>query len=199
MKNTFLKQKNRAFILPLTLLITTIILAVSTGITTILIKQMFFSRLARESTIAFYAADSGLACAQSIDDTYINQSTGLGIFQYDNDLLHIPQASLDSYNELRTSRGIPIIPTLANIRCGGMTFIGQASPIYEVTDYGSPVVGKTTTFNLTMDLGDGTYRCAQVIINKTPTFRQIISRGFSTCNVGASNFLERAVVNTTSI
>jgi hypothetical protein len=66
-----------------------------------------------------------------------------------------------------------------------------------VAEYGSPVEGRTTTFNLRMDLGDGTERCAEVTVNKTPTFRQIISRGFNTCNFGANNFIERAVINTT--
>jgi hypothetical protein len=48
-----------------------------------------------------------------------------------------------------------------------------------------------------MDLGDGTARCANVTVNKTATYRQIISRGYNTCDAGSSRFIERAVINVT--
>jgi hypothetical protein len=98
---------------------------------------------------------------------------------------------------MRTSRGIPIVPTLGDIKCATTPVFIEASSSMTVAEYGSPVEGRTTTFNLRMDLGDGTERCAEVTVNKTPTFRQIISRGFNTCNFGANNFIERAVINTT--
>ena len=190
-------DRKKAFILPLTLLITTIMLAISTGISTILVKQLFFSRLSRESHTAYYAADSGLACAIYIDDAYFNQATGIGIFEYNASGTPpvTPDDVLVSVNDLRTSRSIPNIPTLGDIKCATTPIFTVASSSISVTDYG--LTGKTTTFNLNMDLGDGTNRCAQVTVNKTATFRQIISRGFNTCNTGAVNFIERAVINTT--
>ena len=190
-------KMKRAFILPFTLLITTIMLAISTGISTLLVKQLFFSRLSRESHTAYYAADSGLSCAIYIDDAYINQPTGIGIFEYNASGTPpiTPDEVLVSVNDLRTSRGIPNIPTLADIKCATTPVFVVASSSISVTDYG--MIGKTTTFNLKMDLGDGNTRCAQVIVNKTSSFRQIISRGFNTCNTGAINFIERAVINTT--
>ena len=201
MKKIFFTQYKKAFILPLTLLITTIILAVSTGISTILVKQLFFSRLSRESHTAYYSADSGLACAVYVDDAYVDQSTGQGIFEYDPVVATgtWPTTVLASVNDARTSRGISAIPSLNDIKCATTPIFIVASSSMAVSDYivASVVVGRTTTFDLKMDLGDGTFRCAQVIVNKTPSFRQIISRGFNTCNFGANTFIERAVINTT--
>jgi hypothetical protein len=55
-----------------------------------------------------------------------------------------------------------------------------------------------------MDLGlaPGTttghlYRCAKVTVNKTPSFRQIISQGYAQCD-NPNGTVERAVVNTTA-
>ena len=199
MNKLFFTKQKRAFILPLTLLITTIILAVATGISTILVKQLFFSRLSRESHTAYYSADSGLSCAVYMDDAYIDQSTGQGIFEYDplDTSGTWNQVVLDSVNNARISRGISPIPTLNDIKCATTPVFVVASSSIAVSDYGAPAKGRTTTFNLSMDLGDGTIRCAQVTINKTATFRQIISRGFNTCNTSATNFIERAVINTT--
>lgn len=202
MKILLLKKHNKAFILPLTLLITTIILAVATGITTILLKQMLFSRLSRESHTAYYSADTGLSCAVYIDDAYINQSNGIGIFEYDpaDTSGTWSQLTLDSVNGARVARVIPVVPTLNNIICATTPVFNVASSSMATSTYLSSVglpIGVTTIFNLTMDLGDGTTRCAEVTVNKTATFRQIISRGFNTCNKGSSNFIERAVVNTT--
>jgi hypothetical protein len=204
MKNLFIKNKNRAFILPLTLLITTVILAVATGISSILLKQMFFSRLSRESLAAFYAADSGLACAIYIDDAYVDQATGIGIFEYDPTLGAgvWTQTVFDSVNDLRFSRGIPLITTVDNIKCATTPIFIVASSSISVSDFsstGGPADGRTTTFDYSMNLGDGTNRCATITINKTENYRQIISQGYNTCNKGSMNLIERAVINTTEI
>ena len=186
--------------MPLTMVVVTITLAVATGISVILVKEMFFSKVTRESNIAYYAADSGLACAIYTDDAYIDQVSGIGIFQY-NDLV-TPDATLASFNSIRSSRGIPTI-ALTNIKCATSAIFVPATTGYAVTNYSrtksdnSIESGKTTTFNLRMDLGDGTYRCARVVVNKTATFRQIISRGYNTCTTNSKVFIERAVINTT--
>jgi hypothetical protein len=190
-------HNRKGFILPLTLLITTIILAVATGITTVLTKELLFSKLSRESHMAYYSADSGLACALYIDDAYVDQSTGMGIFQHDDTTL--PQDVLNSVNTVRTERGIPNIPSIDDIKCASTPVFVVASSSISVTDYGTPVTGKTTTFTLRMDLGDSTYRCARVTVNKTATFRQIISRGYNTCDFSSPRLIERAVVNTTQL
>jgi hypothetical protein len=190
----------KAFILPLTLVIITITIAVTTGISIVLIKELYFSKLSRESNIAYYAADSGLSCGVYTDDAYVDQATGIGIFQYNDTIT--PTNTLASVNSYRASRGFPPL-TLNDIKCATSQIFNATSTGYTVTNYahtksnGTIDTGKTTTFLMTMDLGDGTTRCAQVVINKTATFRQIISRGFNTCNLTSSTLIERAVINTT--
>jgi hypothetical protein len=64
-------------VLPLTLIICVIILTISAGISIILAKELYFSRLSRLSQVAYYAADDGMMCATMIDDKYIDPDTGL--------------------------------------------------------------------------------------------------------------------------
>lgn len=201
LRNNLVRSK-QGFILPLTLVIVTITLVVATGVTTVLIKELYFSRVSRESSIAYYAADTALACAIYTDDAYVNTPTGLGIFPYDN--VVTPTDVLVSVNAARASRGLPAL-VLNDIKCA-------TSPVFDVTvsNYAvdsTPYVhtfsdsttetGKTSTFDMKMDLGDGTFRCASVTINKTFKFRQIIARGYNTCDLTSDRLVERAIINTT--
>jgi len=97
-------SKSRGFVVPFTLLISSIILTVSTAISLILVKELYFSRLSRESQFAYYAADNGLMCAIAIDDTYIDPDTGLGIFQ-SSDTTDAATV-LSKINAERTSQGL---------------------------------------------------------------------------------------------
>ena len=65
--------------------------------------------------------------------------------------------------------------------------------------------GQTSTYSVKADLGldpqdilgvRHLYRCAKVTVNKTPSYRQVISQGYSSCRQGVDT-VERAVVNTT--
>lgn len=185
------------FVLPLTLVICIIILTISAGISIILAKQLYFSRLERQSQLAYYAADNGLTCALTVDDHYLDTSTGIGIFEYGGPT---PQTVLNSVNTERAIRGYAPIQ-LADIKCA-TSLIFDSSTEYAVTDFshslpgGGTEAGKTTTFSMRMDLGDGTFRCARIIVNKTPTYRQIISRGFVSCATTGQIPVERAIVNT---
>ncbi len=202
---TLHKKKLKGFILPLTLVILAITLAVSTGISTILIKELFFSRVSRDSGLAYYTADEGLSCAIYIDDTYVDPATGLGIFQYNDPVT--PDVVLTAVNANRTSRGLTPIPAVTNIKCATSLVFDPAAGTsnYVVTAYSrqkadlSTENGKTTNFTMIMDLADGTTRCAKLTINKTATFRQIISRGYTTCDTQSPKFIERAVINTTEL
>lgn len=199
--NSYLKS-HRGFILPLTLIITTIIVTVSVGISILILKQILFSSLSRQTKVAYYAADDGVACATYVDDAYINQSTGLGIMPYSSSTSL--SDTLASVNDYRTNRAIANI-TLNDIKCGTTAILTSAANFTTLTpDYAyvksdaTIEYGKTSTFNMSMDLGDGTFRCASVIVNKTPTFRQIISRGYSSCTSGG-NRIERAIVSQTEL
>ncbi len=189
----------RGFVLPLTLIICVIILTVATGISIILAKELYFSKLSRLSQVAYYAADNGLMCAMAIDDKYVDPDTGLGIFQSSN--LTTSQMVLDKINLIRQSNGLGNL-ALTDIKCATSNIFVASSPTsYSVTPFThlTPNDGMQTSFSMRMDLGDGTFRCATVTIYKTAKFRQFISRGFASCNSTGAYPIERAIVSTTEL
>ncbi len=197
-----IKSKSKGFIVPMTLFITTIILTVVTGISIILAKEIFFGRIGRESKLAYYAADTAMSCAINIDEKYIDKDTGLGIFRYDTTT---EGEVLDKINQDRNDAGLANI-TLNDIKCATSQVFNTdtAGSSFSVSDFtrdvgGTVESGKKSTFKLKMDLGDTTYRCASVVVNKTATYRQIIARGFSSCNLSGNQVTERAIINTSEI
>jgi hypothetical protein len=196
MKKQLLKKfslvRMRGFVLPLTLIVCVIILTIATGISIILAKELYFSKLSRLSQVAYFAADNGLMCATMIDDKYVDPETGLGIFQY-NDLV-TSQMVLDKVNANRQANGQGTV-MLNDIKCATSEIFNSAVTEYAVTPYPEKN-GRTTTFKMKMDLGGGDYRCATVVINKSATYRQIISRGFAFCNSTLQYPIERAIVST---
>jgi hypothetical protein len=196
------KASTRGFVLPLTLVICVIILTISSGISIILAKELYFSRLSRLSQVAYYAGDDGMMCATMIDDGYIDPDTGLGIFQYTNSIT--PQSVLDKINANRAASGLPVL-ALNSIKCATSDIFNASQSGYAAgpavpaqTDAsGNPMY--TTSYSMSMDLGDGTQRCAQVTINKTSKYRQIISRGFASCLTTSVYRIERAIVSTTEV
>lgn len=207
MKYHYLNKKRgiRGFVLPFTLLICSIILSIATAISVILVKELYFSKVSRESQIAYYAADNGLDCAVTVDDTYVNPATGLGIFES----VSTTQASdvLAIVNEERQARGLTAI-TLSggnSIKCATSEIFNVSTNGFITQDFsrtnslGNVESGRTSIFTLHMDLGDGTERCAKVTVNKTSTYRQIISQGYTTCPGGVYPPIERAIVNETEI
>lgn len=203
MKNFFLHYHDkhgqkaiRGFVLPLTLILSIIILTISAGISIILAKELYFSKLSRQSQVAYYAADDGLMCALMIDDHYVDPTTGIGIFQY-NDLV-TASVTLANINAERISRGYDAL-SLNDIKCATSEIFNAAVSGYhtestEIRINDEPI--QATTFSMRMDLGDDTYRCATIVVNKTSTYRQIISRGFASCVTTGTIPVERAIVNT---
>ena len=192
-------KAKKGFVLPLTLIVCVIILTIATSISIILAKELYFSKLSRLSQVAYYAADNGLMCATMIDDQYIDPDTGGGIFQYNT--LVTSQDVLNKINSARTTQGLSAI-ALNDIKCATSDIFDATKTNFAVTSFsrtdsaGNPESGQTSTFNMRMDLGGGEYRCATVSVNKTSTYRQIISRGFASCDSVFSYPIERAIVST---
>lgn len=178
-----------------------IMLSISTSISVLLAKEMYFSRLTRLSQVAYYAADDGLMCATSIDDKFIDPDTGLGIFQYD--LTTTSQSVLGKINTARNAKGLSTL-ALSDIKCATAAPFDQVISELQLEQKPFLVGGVTqngvaTTFKMKMDLGGGEFRCADVTVNKTPTFRQIIARGFATCGPSVSGLtVERAIISTSA-
>lgn len=209
-----IKQKihTRGFILPLTLLVCSIILIISSGISTVLSKELYFSRISRESQLAYYAADDAMMCILMIDNQYIDPATGQGIFPYDSvaDPINSMQLTLNKVNLVRQSRGLNQL-NLNDIKCatvpvfnqldqnsGGSDFKVDATPFSHTFFGGQTETGRLSTLSMKMDLGNGTYRCAKVKVYKTAKYRQIIVRGFTSCD-NSRQPIERAIINTTEV
>ncbi|MBP6948619.1 MAG: hypothetical protein KBC41_03240 [Candidatus Pacebacteria bacterium] len=205
----------QGFVLPFTLLIAGIMLLISVSISTILIKQIYFSNLGRDSQTAYYAADNALTCVLAIEDTYTYGISG--IFPYDTTILtteaHLAnmQDKLNSINSLRALSQTPLkslAELVDEIRCAQSDIFNTAGDSqFTVADEDFILksetgvdleVGQTSSFNMKMRLSDGTYRCARVTVNKTATYKQIISQGFSRCDRPEGS-VERAIVFRTEI
>lgn len=199
---TFSRSVNRGFILPFTMLISTLVLLVSGSVLILLSKQLYFSKIYRQSQTAYYAADDAMMCALATDDSLIG-ADGLGIFPYStttDPMQHIND-TLEYLNLKRALDGVPAI-LLNDVICGqspiftGNSNFTVATETYKYTFGTLLEEGITITYNVRMPLADGTYRCAKVTVNKTPSFRQIISQGYAQCD-NPNGSVERAVVNTT--
>lgn len=209
MKNIFknkhhsLRRSAKGFILPFTMLISTLVLLVAGNVLVLLSKQLYFSKIYRQSQTAYYAADDAMACALAIDDTYIG-SDGLGIFPYSTttDPMEHINDTLTYVNLKRELDGLPLIPSLSDITCARSPIFDTPSNFtistttYIFINGSSTEEGVTVSYSMRMPLGDGTFRCAKVTVNKTPSFRQFVSQGYAQCD-NPNGTVERAVVNTT--
>ena len=205
--NMKIHHKQKGFILPFTMLISAIVLFITTGAMTLLSKQLYFSKLYKQSQVAYYAADDAVTCAIDIDDTY-QGSDGKGIFpnSTSTDPSTYMEGVLAYVNVNRQLANLPTIDSLNDITCAQSKLFDPSASDFSVSSttyehvtqtYGTEE-GKTSSYSMKMDLGDGTYRCAKVTVNKTPTFRQIIAQGYAQCD-NPNGTVERAVVNTTVI
>ena len=214
MKIIFLQLKNKiisaeGFILPLTMVLMTLILLVSLGITSIIIRQAKFSRIIKDSQVAYNAADMAVGCTTYIDNTFTNSSTTYGIFP--TNPLYYPLGAetaeitetINDINSGRTVRGVPLLPNSNAITCGGFKIFSPAesSIVYTAFTYTksdlTTEAGKTSTFNVKIPLTNGEFRCAKVILNKSPSFGQIVASGYSTCDTASASRVERVIVSST--
>lgn len=69
MKNIFYTKKDRGFAMLFTVLVVSIILTISLGISNITFKQGILSNLAKDSQISFYKADAAVECGMYADLT----------------------------------------------------------------------------------------------------------------------------------
>lgn len=208
----------RGFVLPFTMLISTLVLFIAAGSLTLLSKQLYFSKVYKQSQVAYYAADDAITCATAIDDTYI-ANDGMGIFTASTT---VPWDTYTNYvlayvNAKRAVEAIPPPPiTIDQIKCGQSAVFdplvsgySTSSNYYEHhytdpnTNLDAIELGVTSTYKMKMDLGVDPgnplvhlYRCAKVTINKSQSFRQIIAQGYAECD-NPNGTIERAVVNST--
>lgn len=163
---------SRGFVIPFSLMISTIILTISLGVSFILVKEISFSKINRDSLLAYYSADEALYCAKYLDTWYrdTTQPTPPNLFPLNSDTLN---ATLGIYGLNKD-----------NVTCDGST-LGDLS----IT--GCSGSGCITTYRMTMDLG-GSTRCANVTVDNS-TSPKYKATGYSNCST--SNTVERTVTS----
>lgn len=72
-------DKKPGYILAFTLIVVAVLLLMSLAVSRIIAKEMFFSRLVDNSRAAYFAADSGLECAQYLDSNIKDNITGVSL------------------------------------------------------------------------------------------------------------------------
>lgn len=179
---TSVKTTQKGFTLFVSLIVTSILLAVGFSIGNIILKQLSLSSSGRESQIAFFAADSGAECALYWDR---KDSNGL--------------SSLDSV--FATTSNAQHVTDV--VKCGaGFDNLGTISNVAFFN--GLDNLTATTTFYVNFNSRtDANYRaCAKVTVAKNGPFTVIESRGYNssmkgdtlgTCDVSAPRTVERGL------
>ena len=172
MKNTF--SNNQGFVLLFAVLISSVILAIGTGIFNISIKEITLSRSSRDSQFAFFAADAGAECAFFWDRKYF---------------LVPPYESLTAFPRTNAD---PVNPV--GVRCNNVDIVAQGTQLepdpqgWQVT---ADAVSATTNFKLFF--ADGS--CAKVQVSKTGSGASTVVRstGQSICAENDPRVVQRTI------
>ena len=169
------QKKNQGFTLLMAALVTSLLLAIGFSLFNLSLKQVTLSSLARDSQLAFYAADTGIECAIYWDYKY----SGNGV--------------TSAFATSTTAFGT--FPPTSGINCGGQDIAAQPwiiNPRDSLKAY--------TSFNLTFSPDP---YCATIQVQKTnisspfnpagPIQTIIESRGYNTCNITNPRRVERAI------
>jgi len=168
-KNRHATKKEGGYILLLTLLVISILLAVGFGIYDITQREVRLSSFLRDSGKALAAADRGAECA-----LYWDRSTGPLL----NGLPYTIFATGTNYTS----------PNLSNVNCDGINF----SAGWTVTK--TSATG-TTVFNL--PFADGT--CVDVTVIKAGNeSTTVIGDGYNTCNAALPRRTQREIAVSTN-
>ncbi len=138
MKN-FLKQKNKGFTLLFSVLIATLVVAISATIISIALRQTILSSTSRESQYAFYAANTALECAYYWDTTNNEDLGGKKVFA---------DRGIDSEFSINTSDGEASRVICANnniITGNGVDGAEGSGQVWEI-EYDGATIAKTTFY-----------------------------------------------------
>lgn len=171
----FYEQCSSGFTMLFAVLISGVLMAIGISIFNISLKELRLSSTARDSNLAFYAADTGRECAIYWDMVATSKLNSTG--------------ELFGFATSTESAG-QTISDIEQFACGSKIIAG------------TPFVSKLTdsaTTNFTVQLGDDedfTY-CADVSIQKNKNYTEgtsdtnIVSQGHNTCNMEDSVIVER--------
>ena len=188
--------QKKGFVLAFSLLISSIVLALAFGIFNILLKQIVLTGSAKDSQIAFYAADAGAECALYWD-THTSRTPTIDPDAFDLDNYKYSYTGIfaipSSYPDI--ALGYPEPNSVSNylVQAGNFS-CGQVMRGTPSTS-GNGVAAQT---RFEFDLIDGGKVCAKVLVEKGINVggsgydTRIQSRGYNDCGTG-SRRVERAI------
>ena len=179
-QNKYSKIHNAGFALLFASLIGSLVLAIGIAILGVTIKQITLASAGRESQHAFYAADSGVECANYLDRGGGNAACGVavgGVFA------GIGETSICDTNDEDVDN--PII-----YECLGKD-VEFDTPVQEY-DSDRGLIYMKNRFVVDDNVEENI--CIDVTVRKYEDESTTIdSRGYSTCNAGSYNRFERAI------
>lgn len=188
--NTSTSQHNTGFVLAFALLLSSVVLALAFGIFNILLKELVLTSSARDSQIAFYAADSGVECALYWDTHSEIGKDAQGSFATSSFSVASNGSTFRSGN-INTTTGAPIPKSPDAVRCMGAN----------VTNITIATTGTSATTGFTATLNNNPNVCSIIKIIKTPgqsIETTIQSYGYNRCDLDntSTRKVERAIVVT---
>lgn len=150
------RRASGGYILLLSILISSIMMALGFGIHTLALKELVLSTFARESSRAFANADRAMECALYWDRAFPQNGMPYTIYATSSFYQDIPPGQLN------------------NAKCDNVA-------INSVWTRSAYTPNSALTTYLINDAASQT--CASVAVQKTPTGTTITSNGYSTCDV----------------
>ncbi len=160
-------KKEGGFILLLSMLVISIILAISFGIYSLSIKQVILASFLKNSQQAFVAADRAIECALYWDVSYPQNGFPYTVFA--TSTLWVQPASFNSF--VCDGRVVPTLPSFNN-----------------TVPARTPTSGRTT---YSIAFSDST--CADVIVDKLNDFTTVTANGYNTCDTANTRRTQRTI------
>lgn len=188
--------QKRGFVLAFSLLISSIVLALAFGIFNILLKQIVLTSSARDSQIAFYAADAGAECALYWD-THTSRTVAddsvEGFYDTEENYRYSYRGvfALPADHPDHWMSEDPSYPESENI----LLFLRKPSKFICGNQVLNISINESTT-NFRVDLSSDGKICALVTVEKmfNKEYDTIIrSRGYNDCNTANTRRVERAI------
>ncbi len=157
-------KPSHGFTLLFAVLASSLLLAVSLAIFNVALKEAVLSSSAKDSQLAFYAADTGVECALYWD------------------LRSSPPGS-----------AFDLAAVASSITCAGST-ISTGSQTVPTDPPQASQIGAAATSIFFLDFSPSAPSCAIVTVDKTnPPLTVVESRGFNACQAGNTRRVERAI------
>ena len=114
-RTRFTMEHNEGFALLIAVLVSGIVLAIGVSVLNITLKDFILSNIARDSEIAFYAANAGMECALYWDESDRNVFVDGGTVTCIGESSAVPSPGTDSLNTFQREWGTPTVCTVVSV------------------------------------------------------------------------------------